>query len=196
MLKQKNYSQTAGFTIVELLIVIVVIAILATISVVAYTGIQSRANDSIIRDAAIKIESAVRRFNIETGNQPLSGSGSTAVVSNNTCPGSSAAAGWAGRTTSYFCSLDDLLSAGGYLPSTFFSSLPKNPTYSAVYNRTFMFYQCGATANNKYVLYYYLANPTADDGNRMAVAATAAECNHTQTTYESYGMRSAKIIQL
>ena len=37
MLKQK------GFTIVELLIVIVVIAILATISVVAFTGIQKRA---------------------------------------------------------------------------------------------------------------------------------------------------------
>lgn len=35
-----------GFTIVELLIVIVVIAVLATISVVAYSGIQQRARDS------------------------------------------------------------------------------------------------------------------------------------------------------
>lgn len=33
----------AGFTIVELLIVIVVIAILATISIVAYNGVQDRA---------------------------------------------------------------------------------------------------------------------------------------------------------
>ena len=36
----------SGFTIVELLIVIVVIAILAAITVVAYNGIQERANSS------------------------------------------------------------------------------------------------------------------------------------------------------
>jgi prepilin-type N-terminal cleavage/methylation domain-containing protein len=39
-------KSTTGFTIVELLIVIVVIAILATISVVAYSNIQQRARDS------------------------------------------------------------------------------------------------------------------------------------------------------
>ena len=41
--------QTKGFTIVELLIVIVVIAILATITIVAYNGIQNRANDTAIQ---------------------------------------------------------------------------------------------------------------------------------------------------
>ena len=39
-------SKTRGFTIVELLIVIVVIAILAAITVVAYNGIQQRANNA------------------------------------------------------------------------------------------------------------------------------------------------------
>ena len=37
-----------GFTIVELLVVIVVIAILATITIVAYGGIQNRANDAAV----------------------------------------------------------------------------------------------------------------------------------------------------
>ena len=40
------HSQQRGFTIVELLIVIVVIAILAAITTVAYNGIQQRAADS------------------------------------------------------------------------------------------------------------------------------------------------------
>lgn len=38
-----------GFTIVELLIVIVVIGILASISIVAYNGIQNRANNAIVK---------------------------------------------------------------------------------------------------------------------------------------------------
>ena len=42
-------KQQSGFTIVELLIVIVVIAILAAITIVAYNGIQGRARDSSIQ---------------------------------------------------------------------------------------------------------------------------------------------------
>ena len=43
-----KHKQT-GFTIVELLIVIVVIAILAAITIVAFNGIQNRANDSAVK---------------------------------------------------------------------------------------------------------------------------------------------------
>lgn len=43
-----SFKQPHGFTIVELLVVIVVIAILAAISLVAYSGIQNRANDSAV----------------------------------------------------------------------------------------------------------------------------------------------------
>ncbi len=44
--KSNTKKTMRGFTIVELLIVIIVIAILATITLVTYTGIQQRARDS------------------------------------------------------------------------------------------------------------------------------------------------------
>lgn len=44
----RRTSNSAGFTIVELMIVIIVIAILAAISIVAYTGIQDRARGVVL----------------------------------------------------------------------------------------------------------------------------------------------------
>ena len=38
-----------GFTIVELLIVIVVVGVLAAISIVAYSGVSNNANDTAVK---------------------------------------------------------------------------------------------------------------------------------------------------
>ena len=45
-----------GFTIVELLIVIVVIAILATITIVAYNGVSQRAKESATQNAVSQVQ--------------------------------------------------------------------------------------------------------------------------------------------
>lgn len=59
-----------GFTIVELLIVIVVVGILAAISIVAYTGIQQAARDSARTTAVRQIQRALEAYRAEHGVYP------------------------------------------------------------------------------------------------------------------------------
>jgi type IV pilus assembly protein PilA len=59
---------SAGFTIIELLIVIVVIAVLAAITIVAYNGIQQRAKTAVIANAVQVWEQAITRAGIEGFN--------------------------------------------------------------------------------------------------------------------------------
>lgn len=66
-------QKTAGFTLVELLIVIVVIAILAAISVVAYSGIQQRARDSQRVQDVKTIAQALELYYMDNGHYPASG---------------------------------------------------------------------------------------------------------------------------
>lgn len=65
-----SFKQQSGFTIVELLIVIVVIAILATISIVAYTGIQDRARASAASTAASQAARKVAIFYAQEARLP------------------------------------------------------------------------------------------------------------------------------
>lgn len=53
-------SPAGGFTIVELLIVIIIIAILAAIVTVAYNGIQTRAAQAIVKDALSNASTAMK----------------------------------------------------------------------------------------------------------------------------------------
>lgn len=61
-----------GFTIVELLIVIVIIGILAAIVIVAYNGITTKANDSAYKQDADSVSKAIESFNADTGAYPTS----------------------------------------------------------------------------------------------------------------------------
>lgn len=64
-------DHSKGFTIVELLIVIVVIAILAAISLVAFNNVQARAQDSVNKSDISTIVKKLELYRSETDSWPI-----------------------------------------------------------------------------------------------------------------------------
>ncbi len=119
-----------GFTIVELLIVVVVIGILAAIVTVAYTGITSRAKDSERSAELRSIATAIDLYYIDNGGYPRCGA---------TGPNVSPYPLGAGTAAS--CLADELV-------PTYISSIPTDPTNSGsyVYRYAVGYRKTGATS--------------------------------------------------
>ncbi|MFZ1243267.1 MAG: prepilin-type N-terminal cleavage/methylation domain-containing protein [Candidatus Saccharimonas sp.] len=71
-ISQTHHINKLGFTIVELLVVIVVIAILAAISIVAYNGVQQRARNSARVSEAQEWVKILNMYAATTGTYPFS----------------------------------------------------------------------------------------------------------------------------
>lgn len=120
-------SQQKGFTIVELLIVIVVIGILAAITIVAYNGIQQRARDSERSQELNTIQKALELYQADKGGYPLCGATSgpnlTPVLTSGTVSA---------------CLTDELVPA-------YISAVPSDPTNSGAFQ---YWYGSGYTKNS------------------------------------------------
>lgn len=83
MTKESNNNRMQGFTIVELLVVIVVIGVLAAITAVSYTGITQRADTSAGQSFASNVlaKAAVYASDGPTGNWPTTFASLTTAAS-------------------------------------------------------------------------------------------------------------------
>jgi len=147
--RRAAHLQLRGFTIVELLIVVVVIAILATITVVAYTNIQARARDSQRQQDVKTIAKALELYYLDKGAYPA-GSGATTTGMNTA---------W---STTVDSSWSNLKSA---LVPAYISDLPTDPgntsgsdprfsgSYGYAYYSNTSTY-CGVTGRQMYILTY------------------------------------------
>lgn len=105
---------TRGFTIVELLIVVVIIAILAAITLVTYNGVQRRATNAAITDAASKTYRLLLAYMSTNGTAPYNYG--TCVTVDSGCAANTV---WSGSAT-FSSSLDTIGTAPRSVP--FFGS--------------------------------------------------------------------------
>lgn len=80
----KQLKNERGFTIVELLIVIVIIGILAALVIVAYTGIQNRAKTTKYQTDALALVKKIEAYNSVNGGYPVTASTPNGITNGGT----------------------------------------------------------------------------------------------------------------
>lgn len=142
-----------GFTIVELLIVIIVIAILAAITIITYNGVQTRAANSATYAAASNAVKLIRTYVVANDSYPF-----TAAGTNGACltADTNCMVGGTAKTTN--ATLTNNLKATGTLPTGI-------PTQDADNYGIFYQYNSGRNLNGTaqpVVIVYYLKGANMD----------------------------------
>ena len=171
------HNKRAGFTIVELLIVIVVIAILAAITIVAYNGIQERAESTHTIAQANAIIKGLKAWEAVSGRPTTSSCIAPAsVISGGVCPNS------------------DLWNTNTLYDTTFNQTLATYSGISTVQLGKYgvsnpvgqMWFHANYYSDNRAVL-YYAVGPNTDCGLPNVLSPTP--------TYDNVTLANAKYTQ-
>ena len=161
-------KNTSGFTIVELLIVIVVIGILAAIVIVAYSGAQSRARNSQIKSGVVTYQKALNLYATLNNSYPSSSGCLGANYPSNNC--------WVGPSGNYSvnATLDTNL-------ATVISTKPSLSTnvlqITASDQRLGALYRYTSAADIKIIYYLEGAGQTCLNGSVGATEMQGTQCS-------------------
>ncbi len=146
-----------GFTLVELLVVVVVISILASITIVSYNGIQQRARNAQRVQDINSIVKAVQLFYADNGSFPVSSCSASCKIN----------ASWSSTSDGSWANLE------AQLVPKYLSVLPKDPLakvstgpaiFAGANNYSYDFVSgtvwCGAVGRQSFMLAYRLEAAT------------------------------------
>lgn len=175
----KNASKSGGFTIVELLIVIVVIAILAAISIVAYNSIQRRAQNTAIISAAEQSFKLIQSYVAANNEYPLTGQTACITDASGCAEGSNTVGGSQ--------ILTDALREIGQLPR----NAPKsgNTMYGVLYTQTSSRTYEGQP--DSAIIYYYLNGTAQQCGLSRVANGWGGELGPSSSGYTAGNIQSS-----
>ena len=155
--------KTKGFTLVELLIVIIVIGILLSISIVAYNGAQQRARDSVRQNDISEIAKGLEQYYLVNHKYPASGG---ATVTTNTW-NTTADASWGTFVTTLKPYMDNNVPSDPISTPNVNIMTPNGYNY-AYFSNSSPTMTCGVGTNQMYILVYRLegsSQVTTNSGN-------------------------------
>lgn len=148
-----------GFTLVELLIVIIVIAILATISVLAYNHVQERARDSQRKTDLETMTKAFEMWNMDNPEHQFMTGGSG-------CGGSSGSGhAWFNHQagTGYPKSMNDCFKEAGYINEDLIDPSGMTVCNSGAPEKCFSYMKCTSVSRGTYLFAHLETLPDATD---------------------------------
>jgi prepilin-type N-terminal cleavage/methylation domain-containing protein len=190
-----------GFTIVELIVVIVVLSILVMITASIYQSAQVQARDARNVDGMDKFADAVSLFTAKNYHFPRGGNSSTVAIGSGTeC--ADGINGWAAY--GYLCDVEDTLVASGYLPSGFTNSLSPNVNYSPNETngaKSLMVYRASVSGTppvEKWFVMTSMEAPTTDDTAHFNAEMTKCYGSvlGSYSPRDTYGMRNGICLTL